>query len=196
VRIFAATNRNLDELVQARKFRLDLYYRLNVATIDMPPLRERREDIAALIQYYLKLNSDKYGCAPKNISDKAMQFLREHPWPGNIRELKNLIEKLVILSKGDLIDLDDLPSEIFSRKAQAVAGYAPEIPVRADEDNGGRATADLSLRSMEVEYIRKALRLSEGNQRKAAKLLNISRDTLRYRLKKLGIDSSHYVSDC
>lgn len=195
VRIFAATNRNLDELVQARKFRLDLYYRLNVATIDMPPLRERREDIAALIQYYLKLNSDKYGCAPKKISDKAMQFLREHPWPGNIRELKNLIEKLVILSKGELIDLDDLPSEIFSRKAQPFAGYAPESAVRADEDNGGRA-GDLSLRSMEVEYIRKALKLSEGNQRKAAKLLNISRDTLRYRLKKLGIDSSHYLSDC
>ena len=181
VRIFAATNRNLNDLVQTHQFRLDLFYRLNVVTIEMPPLRKRKEDIPILIQHYLKLYCEKYHVAVKGISPKSMNVLLDHSWPGNIRELKNLIEKLVILSKGEHIEIDDLPAGML-----APPGAAPVAPVETGDDAKRPA---LSLRTMEEEFIRTALRLSEGNQRKAARLLDISRDTLRYRLKKLGIDA-------
>lgn len=191
VRIFAATNRNLYDLVQAKKFRLDLYYRLNVVTLEMPPLRERKEDIPLLVQHYLKRYSEKYHCTCKGISPRALKFLEEHTWQGNIRELKNLIEKLVILAKCERIDIDDLPPVLFEQK-NAVA------PTKADDDmpeeTVGSSRKGLSLKVMEEEYIKSALKLADGNQRKAARLLDISRDTLRYRLKKMGIDSSSFTS--
>jgi len=186
VRIFAATNKNLTELVQAHKFRLDLFYRLNVVTIEMPPLRKRKEDIPILVHHYLSRYGEKYHCSTKGISQKTMNVLLDYHWPGNVRELKNLIEKLVILSKCEHIEIDDLPAGLL-----APSGVAPSPPQTAKEEG---SHADLSLRTIEEEYIRKALRLVEGNQRKAARLLDISRDTLRYRLKKLGIDSSAYVA--
>ena len=196
VRIFAATNRNLYDLVQAKKFRLDLYYRLNVVTIEMPPLRERKEDIPVLVQHYLKRYSEKYHCTCKGISQRALNFLQEHSWQGNIRELKNLIEKLVILAKCEKIDIDDLPPILFEQKNAGAPSKKEEKVFKHDE--AGKADAGsrngLSLKVMEAEYIKSALKLADGNQRKAARLLDISRDTLRYRLKKLGIDSASYTS--
>lgn len=191
VRIFAATNKNLYDLVQAKKFRLDLYYRLNVVTIEMPPLRKRKEDIPVLLQHYLKRYSEKYHCSSKGISQRALNFLQEYSWQGNIRELKNLIEKLVILSKCEKIDIDDLPATLFEQKSAAVP-LQGEDDVSEQTDAGTRS--GLSLKMIEEEYIKTALRLADGNQRKAARLLDISRDTLRYRLKKLRIDSSSYTS--
>jgi DNA-binding NtrC family response regulator len=117
--------------------------------------------------------------------------LQEYSWPGNIRELKNLIEKLVILSKCQKIDIDDLPPILFEqKKAAAPMKVEDEMPEQAEAG----ARNGLSLKVMEEEYIKTALKLADGNQRKAARLLDISRDTLRYRLKKMGIDSSLFTS--
>jgi len=190
VRIIAATNRNLYELVQAKKFRLDLFYRLNVVTMEMPPLRKRKEDIPILTRHYFARYGEKYDCAPKGITSRAIAALQEYSWPGNVRELKNLIEKLVIFAKCGEIDVDDLPSSIFDKAAAASPSKREDISA---EGNKSAPRDTLSLRVMEEECIRTALRLAGGNQRKAARLLDISRDTLRYRLKKLEIDSSEYT---
>ncbi len=170
VRILAATNRDLQDLVHAKKFRLDLFYRLNVATIEIPPLREREKDIPFLLQYYLDKSYEKYGLKPKGLSAKAMTSLQEYEWPGNVRELKNLIERVVILSKGDEITVNDVQPCLFP---------------------GKRGTAQpqmgTTLKAMEEDLIKAAFELTHGNQRKTANLLDISRDTLRYRLKKMGL---------
>lgn len=182
VRIIAATNRDLYALVNAKKFRLDLYYRLNVATIEIPPLRERKEDIPLLIKFYLDYFSKKYETEPKTISDEALQCMMNYDWPGNVRELKNLIEKLSILIKSDKIEISDLPEKMVG-KLDVVKSQPLDIaPLK---ENFGFSPPPLN--AVEIDYIKKALELSGGNQKKAAQLLGISRDTLRYRLKKWGI---------
>ena len=200
VRIVAATNRNLHELVQAGKFRLDLYYRLNVVTIDMPPLRKRTEDIPLLIDHYLKHFSAKYACETNSMTASAMAVLQRYSWPGNLRELKNLMEKLVIMSKGEKIDVDDLPSNVLisrtaeetSKSQQDVAGILQRPSGPTFEQPAAISNqSNLSLKVREEESIRAALKAANGNQREAAKLLDITRDTLRYRMKKLGINSSN-----
>jgi two-component system response regulator AtoC len=177
VRILAATNRDLPDLVHARKFRLDLFYRLNVASIEIPPLRERRKDIPLLLQYCLNKSGEKYGLKPKILSAGAMKCLQEYEWPGNVRELKNLIERVVILSKGDEISEHDVQSGLFPRKREA-------LPL---EMSGNRHHNGMSLKAVEEASIKAALDLTHGNQRKTAELLDISRDTLRYRIKKMGL---------
>ncbi len=177
VRILAATNRDLQDLVHAKKFRLDLFFRLNIATIEMPPLRERKIDIPLLLQYYLDESGEKYGLKPKGLSAKAMTSLQEYEWPGNVRELKNLIERMVILSKGDEITDRDVQQGLFPGKSEA-------IPV---EISGNKDRNSTSLKDMEEAIIKEAFALTNGNQRKTAGLLDISRDTLRYRLKKMGL---------
>lgn len=193
VRLLAATNRDLNHLVQEKKFRLDLYYRLSVATIEIPALRDREEDIPPLVHHFLDYYCRMYQCPIKEISPGAMARLRRYAWPGNVRELKNLIERLIILSNQEVIDVDHLPAEMLADTPTAIFA---DIPVAAEMGISAppqdRHLNDLSLRSMEEEHIKKALQLAKGNQRKAAKLLNITRDTLRYRLKKLAIDSSSF----
>lgn len=181
VRIIAATNRDLYALVNAKKFRLDLYYRLNVATIEIPPLRDRKEDIPLLINFYIDYFSKKYEVEPKTVSSEALRCLIDYNWPGNVRELKNLMEKLLILTKSKTIELSDLPEkmvrlDVIQRQTIDV------VPLK---DNLGFSPPPLN--AVEIDYIKKALELSGGNQKKAAQLLGISRDTLRYRLKKWGI---------
>ena len=177
VRVLAATNRDLPELVHAKKFRLDLFYRLNVATIEIPPLRERKNDIPFLLQYCLAKSCEKYGLRPKALSVRAMKCLQEYEWPGNVRELKNLIERVVILSKGDEITDHEVLPCLFPGKREA-------IPAETKEDKHQKAT---SLKEIEEGLIKSAFELTQGNQRKTAKLLDISRDTLRYRLRKMGL---------
>lgn len=189
VRIFAATNRNLQQLVHEGKFRLDLYYRLNVATIELLPLRERKEDIPILSNYFLKHYINKYKTPHKQFTDDVIDAFLRYPWPGNIRELKNLIEKLVILSKSDIIDIHDLPSSLYSK---VETSDDSEYHQRITAFNGYKIANDLSLKKIEVDCIKKALMLAKGNQKKAAEILNISRDTLRYRLKKLGIKAKEF----
>lgn len=183
IRILAATNKDLQEQVQAKKFRMDLFYRLNVASIELPPLRERPEDIPYLAQRFLFNFSGKYNTPNRSISDSGMQLLQQYHWPGNVRQLKNLIEKLVVLSDKEVIGAD----EISSNLAMQPQGD-DKIPAGGNAGELESALAEgLSLAEMEEKYIKSALKLSGGNQRKAADLLNISRDTLRYRLKKLDI---------
>lgn len=191
IRIIAATNRNLADLVRAGKFRLDLYYRLNVVTVEMPPLRARQEDIPLLVSHYLGRYSKKYGLGEREMTGEALRIVSQYSWPGNIRELKNLIEKLVILAKNNTIDVDDLKSA-FPLQGQGEHKQAGNlVPDPGAAANPGQEK-DLCLRANEAEYIRTALKAAGGNQRKAAKLLDVTRDTLRYRLKKLGIEWSNY----
>jgi two-component system response regulator AtoC len=196
VRIVTATNRNLHELVQAGKFRLDLYYRLNVVTIEMPPLRKRIEDIPLLIEHYLKYFCTKYGCEMKTMTVSALAVLQNNPWPGNIRELRNLMEKLVIMSMDTKIGVDDLRSCLTEQQTDLAAPKQPEEfinPLVNAAHSHHHNGASMSLKVLEEESIRAALRSTKGNQRQAAKLLEITRDTLRYRMKKLGIESSQYL---
>lgn len=184
VRILAATNKNLQQLVQEGKFRLDLYYRLNIATVELLPLRERKEDIPLLTKHFLKYYIKKYNQEPKSFSPRVIEAFLNYHWPGNVRELKNLIEKLVILSGSSEIDIHDLPTHFLKIENTSTK---EEMPI-TDEKSG------LSLKNIEIECIKKALQLSKGNQKKAAEILNITRDTLRYRLKKFGIKASQYKS--
>ncbi|HEX9136049.1 MAG TPA: sigma-54 dependent transcriptional regulator [Nitrospirota bacterium] len=190
VRILAATNKNLHDLVHEGKFRLDLYYRLNVVTIEMPPLRKRPEDVPLLVDYYLKHFCTKYVCQAASMTKPAVEILQKYSWPGNVRELRNLVEKLVIMAKSAKIDVDDLPPNVFtSEQASAVlitpmdaaAGHAPNGEFVLPEDG-------ISLDEVEKDLIRQALDRSNHNKAQAAKLLKISYDTLRYQVKKYGLE--------
>lgn len=194
VRILAATNRDLNKQVQEKKFRLDLFYRLNIATIEIPPLRERPEDIPLLVSSFLTSFSQKYDTGLRIIAKPGLDLLVNHAWPGNVRQLKNLIEKLVVLSDSEEIGVGDIRENLEGQ-------YPVEIPPAEPTGHHKPQTTetmaaanflpeDLSLEAMEEQFIKKALEKTGGNQRKAAKLLNISRDALRYRLKKMNLSSN------
>jgi two-component system response regulator AtoC len=171
VRIIAATNRDLSSLVNAEAFRKDLYYRLKVMVIEMPPLRERREDIPLLANLFIEENNRELGKNVTGISEAAKEYLLNYQWPGNVRELKNIIERAMILSNGNEILPDHLPIEL--RKGHVEGG----------EDRSA-GNEDLALESVERKHIRDVLLMMEGNKSKAAKVLGISRSTLREKLKK------------
>jgi DNA-binding NtrC family response regulator len=175
VRIVAATNRDLEKEVAAGRFREDLYYRLNVVPLDLPPLRERSGDLELLLQ---RLNSDlakKHRLEPPRYTPAAIKVMERYAWPGNIRELRNLCERMTILRSGKTLDVTHLPAEIRAStdcepSAQADAFYLPI---------GG-----VNLQDVETRLIQQALEREGGNRSRAARLLGLSRDTLLYRLKK------------
>ncbi|MEM5795187.1 MAG: sigma 54-interacting transcriptional regulator, partial [Bacillota bacterium] len=173
VRIVAATNRDLLAAIDSGAFREDLYYRLNVIPIYLPPLRERKEDIPMLIRHFLdKLDVKK---RLKHIAPEALQALVNYQWPGNVRELENVIERAVIIAAGDTLTLEHVP--FYSRaKAPEQQNIICDIP------DGG-----ISLEEVEKLLLVKALAKAEGNQTKAAHLLKISRPTLLYRMEKYGL---------
>jgi len=171
VRIIAATNRDLRAAMQAKEFREDLYYRLNVFPISLPPLRQRREDIPLLVEHFTNIASTQLGCPEPEISDEAMALMASYNWPGNIRELQNVVERAVLLADGEPIARAQLPREIVG----AEAGVETE-------------KAESSLWGYEKAMIVKALQESGWNQSKAARALGISRDNLRYRVKKYRIE--------
>lgn len=173
-RILAATNKDLKEMVDKGEFREDLYYRLNVIPIHLSPLRERREDIPVLIDYSLEKYSNMMGRPKIRISSHAMELLIKYDWPGNIRELQNIIERCVILSSGQEIDESLLPDEIRSKNHVTNSSFT--LP-----DEG------LYLEEVEKNLISQALEKAEYNQTKAAKLLGITRHTLIYRMEKYKI---------
>ncbi|RJP18603.1 MAG: sigma-54-dependent Fis family transcriptional regulator [Candidatus Abyssobacteria bacterium SURF_5] len=177
VRIIAATNKDLKAAIEEGRFRNDLFYRLKVIPIYLPPLRERREDIPRLAQFFIEKFNYEFKKSVQGISSEALQLLSVYPWPGNIRELKNVIERILILETGDYIDIDDLPPEI----SQYVEGPRRSAVAEKFPMTG------LSLEEVEKELISKALSMAAGNQTRAAELLGISRDTLRYRLQKFGL---------
>lgn len=177
VRIIAATNKDLSALVNAGQFRKDLYYRLKVMVIEMPPLRERREDTLLLANRFIEENKRELGKNVTGISEAAREYLLNYSWPGNVRELKNIVERAMILSDGDEILPDHLPIEL--RKSQ---GDTASI--------GVTNSAELTLEAAEKKHITDVLMLMEWNKSKASRVLGISRSTLREKLKKYAISEA------
>jgi Nif-specific regulatory protein len=176
VRIIAATNRNLEDAIKKGTFREDLYYRLNVVTISLPPLRERKEDIPPLIEHFLKKYSGENQKPVVSLSKEARDLLMNYHYPGNIRELENIIERAVVLSRGDSITTQDLPLNLRESKAEDLM----------KEGAGGRSLPEI-LEEIERLRINQALGESHGVQTKAAEELGISERVLRYKMKKYGI---------
>ncbi len=170
-RIIAATNRNLREGLESGTFREDLYYRLNVFPIDLPPLRQRREDIPLLVEHFIQVAASQLVCPQPEISDQAMALLAGYDWPGNVRELQNVMERAVLLVDGNLVSPAHLPREVVG-----------DHPATTD------GQVESSLWGYEKAMIIKALRANAWNQSKAARSLGISRDNLRYRVKKYNIE--------
>lgn len=176
VRIIAATHRDLDKEVQASRFREDLFYRLNVLSIHVPPLRERREDIPLLIEHFITRNNVRLGTQLQGVEPEARRALYEYSWPGNVRELENTIERAMVLCEGDTIQAADLPARL--RKV--------EDPISA-QMNSAELSIKKTSRLVETVLIRRALERTRGNRTRAAELLEISHRALLYKLKDYGI---------
>ena len=171
VRLLAATHRNLEALVREGRFRDDLYYRINVVTIQLPPLRERREDLPLLIDHFLRTFADKNGKHIRGLTREAREALLRYDYPGNVRELENLIERAVVLTRDDVIGLTDLPLTLD--------------PQAAEPETGPGLVA--AVEGLERRMIREALAKADGTQTRAAELLGIGERVLRYKLKKYGL---------
>ncbi len=174
VRIIAATNKDLKEETQKGRFREDLYYRLNVIPIRIPPLRERKEDIPLLVEHFLK----KAGAENVRFSPEAMKRLLEYEWKGNVRELENMIERILLLTEREIILPEDLPSELQQQNSSP--GGLPELTEKGID-------LDRLLEEIEITYLKKALEIASGVKTEAAKLLNLSFRSFRHRLAKYGI---------
>jgi two-component system, NtrC family, response regulator AtoC len=174
VRLIAATNKDLDELVRTGAFREDLYYRIKVVTVHLPPLRDRQEDIAPLAEYFLRRYRRESGKPVVAISDDAMRLLRSYAWPGNIRELENVIERAVVLSNQPVLTPEDLPVEVREGKTQRALRNRTEIDPLVVSDTP-------SLEEVKKRYILHVIDLCNGNISRAAKTLNIDRRSL-YRM--------------
>jgi len=188
VRIIAATNRDLEREVRHERFRKDLYFRLAVIVLDVPPLRERGTDVLLLTEHFLRVFNAKYGKAVRDLSAPARDLMRSYPWPGNVRELSHVIERAVLWSRGPTLDVEHLSL------TRPVDGAPPPAQPDAAAGAAGAGAATLppsvvDLGQWEKSIIEQALREAGGNQTKAAQRLGISRDTLRYRLKKFGLQS-------
>jgi two-component system, NtrC family, response regulator AtoC len=181
VRVIAATNRDLALQIAEKSFREDLFYRLNVFPIHIPPLRERIEDIAALASYFLDSFSRSFGRDFRGVSPEAAQLMEQYSWPGNIRELKNVIERICIMRSGPLLLPEHLPQEIRSvQPALAIASEGPEKLLSLSPEMG----LDEAVSAIEKSLIRQALQKAGGNVLQAATILKIPRGTLRYKMEK------------
>ena len=176
VRLIAATNKDLREALEQGTFREDLYYRLNVVPIDLPPLREHKEDIPDLVQHFLARFAAGNGKEIESITPAALKALMDYHWPGNVRQLENTVERAVALSSAKVIDVNDIHLDSGRQRnhaATSAPGFLPE---------------GMTLEQWEDEMIREALRRASGNKSQAARLLGLSRNALRYRLSKLGME--------
>ncbi len=180
IRIIAATNQNLEKRVAEKRFREDLYYRINVFPLHIPPLRERKEDVGLLCDNFIREFGGAFGRKPPKLSDKVRSLVVAHPWKGNIRELKNVIERAMILCKGDRITADHL---ILQESAgHGLAHMDMDKVVHYLMGDSGIDIVDL-----ETRFVRHAMTVSDNNVSKAARLLGLSRPTLRYRLEKYNL---------
>jgi len=174
VRLIAATNRDLERDIEQGRFRSDLYYRLNVISVELPPLRDRLDDIPLLAEHFLKREAERTGETPKKITDDALQVLQEYPWPGNVRELENVIERAVVLTNGGMIKEDALPPRLREQPAQPLVQDAPP--------------ANPTLEVIERAYIEHVLRAEGGNKSRAAEVLGIDPSTLYRKIKRYQLD--------
>jgi two-component system, NtrC family, response regulator AtoC len=181
VRILAATNRDLERDAHGERFRRDLYFRLAVILLRLPPLRERGDDVLTLAEHFVQRFSAKYGKPVERLDPRSRDPLLAYPWPGNVRELSHVIERAVLWSRGPTLDIEHLALEVPS--APPAALDEQRGPLSAPQPSG------MDLEQWERTLIEQALRETDGNQTRAAQRLGISRDTLRYRLKKYGLQT-------
>jgi len=174
VRVIAATNRDLEEAVKQGRFREDLYYRLNVMTITLPTLREHPSDVPLLVDHYVQVFNREFRKAIRGATPEAMTLLKAYRWPGNIRELRNAVERAMLLAEGEWLTPDLLP--VVAGRAASV-GQLMELPEEG-----------VHLDVLERELVVQALRRTGGNQTKAAALLGLNRDQIRYRIEKFGLE--------
>jgi len=177
VRIISATNKDLIKAIEAKDFRNDLYYRLQVIPIFLPALRERREDIPSLAKHFIETYKREFAKQVNGITPQAERLLVDYHWPGNIRELKNVIERAIILGNEDMLTVDHLPPEITARIATAAVTALVTFKLPPE---------GIDIEAVEKELIRQALENNDWNQSKAAKKLNLGVDAFRYRMKKFG----------
>ena len=178
-RIIAATNKDLEGAIKNKKFREDLYYRLNVVSLNIPPLRERKDDIILLANYFLEEFCRDMGKITKKLLPEVEEMFNDYPWYGNVRELRNVIERLVIFCKGKIVDKDLLPPEMTTSHKEETGGL-----IGREELSNGQPI-DTLLSKVEKEIIEDALRQTKGNKSSAAVMLGISRYSLTRRIDKL-----------
>ena len=183
IRIITATNQPLRENVQRSQFRSDLYYRLNEVRIDIPPLRERREDIALLVKHFIDQFNRQYDKRIRGCSDAAMEFLCRHHWPGNIRELQNVVKCAVLVAEGDLLWLEHIPVDIHNEMRQDRTGE-PVATTRADS-----LLEIMSLEEMEKRHILRILESTGWNKSQSSQILKISRPTLDRKIDRYGLEA-------
>jgi two-component system response regulator AtoC len=183
VRVIAATLRDLGKLVEKGEFREDLYYRLNVVNLRMPPLRERREDIPLLARSFIARFNRLLNREPpvQGLSPEAEALMSAYAWPGNVRELENAMERAVLLADGPLLLPTNLPERLW-------AAPTPASPPAAVQQAGSDLSLKRAIRELEESYIRAALRRTRGNRTRAAEVLDISHRALLYKIKEYGID--------
>jgi len=179
-RLVAATNRDLEKEVAEGRFREDLYYRLKVVTLRIPPLRERRADVPLLVEHYMKQICAEHGKEPKTLTNEAMDALAGYDWPGNVRQLKNAVETLVIFNQGPVVDIDDLPAELREGSgAGGGGGVRRDQPVQASDGSQQR-----TMEAIERQAILETLSRTGGHRAQAAHLLGIGLRTLQRKLKE------------
>ena len=197
VRILAATNKNLEREIEAGRFRDDLYYRLKVISIELPPLRERGDDVPALVKYFVGRFSGEYGKSVHYVADQTIHKLQSYAWPGNVRELENHLRRAVLMCKGDVLLAEHVQFEAEQENAsraethdetirslkQRLAELVPQILLFADEQRVHANVIDL----VEEALITRALQECNYNQVRTARMLGISRNTLRHRIRKYGL---------
>jgi DNA-binding NtrC family response regulator len=176
VRVVAATHRNLHAMIEDGTFREDLYYRLAVVPLELPPLRERREDIPELVQHLFRKHKERHALPKLRLASNVTPALMNYRWPGNVRELENVLERMVVLSDGDEVDMLDVPGEIRAADAPESGSFAVQLPEQG-----------ISLEAVERELLLRALERFNWNQTQAARYLDISRRTLMYRMEKYNL---------
>jgi two-component system nitrogen regulation response regulator NtrX len=178
VRVIASTNKDLEREIEEGNFREDLYYRLNVLPFQIPPLRERREDIPLLTIYFLDEFAQKYGRKPPVLTRKAMEILENYPWPGNVRELRNVMERIIIMMHQPRIDIYDLPEPILQRT----------LPTQLEQE--AESSLQGARERFERDFILQKLMEHKGNVSRAAQALRIERSNLYRKIRQLGIPYS------
>lgn len=183
VRFLAATNRDLSKMVADGRFREDLFFRLKVVPVHLPPLRERREDIPLLADYFLKELAQRYQRPELNFEKDVFRHFQTYSWPGNVRELKHTVERLAVIAEGDTVSISDLPENLT-----AMTGHAANVLIQLPDDG-------IDLEEVEREILRQALDKHDWNQTRAAQYLNITRSALIYRMQKYGLQSAEPAED-
>jgi transcriptional regulator with PAS, ATPase and Fis domain len=190
LRIVAATNRDLDQTVKEGRFRQDLYYRLKVVSILLPPLRERGEDIQLLIRHFLDHYNEKFRKRFTSIAPEVEEIVRSYRWPGNVRELRNLVERIVLLEDDDTLREDHLPAEMIAEVESVPRVLRDALSAR------GEGEEDMpTLAEVEQEHILKVLDSTDGNRSRAARILGISRQSLIERIKRIAASRGAYAQD-